>query len=114
MILRLKVRQTKSKVDLRKLLAFFIVISLLFSSHISKNMSHITRIKVILHLEDMFFFVSLRRISFHKHHEIDGHIRHFTVLIDLALVGNDSGRKYIVLRNFQKIIESTVFGVVLA
>jgi len=27
----------------------------------------------------MFFFVSLRRISFHKHHEIDGHIRHFTV-----------------------------------
>ena len=47
MILRLKVRQTKSKVDLRKLLAFFIVISLLFSSHISKNLSHITRIKVI-------------------------------------------------------------------
>ena len=33
---------------------------------------------------------------------------------DLALVGNDSGRKYIVLRNLQKIIESTVFGVVLA
>ena len=38
----------------RKLLAFFIVISLLFSSHISKNLSHITRIRVILHLENIF------------------------------------------------------------
>ena len=75
------------------------------------------------YLKNIFFF-SLRCISFHtlgsaaslveEHHEIDGHIRHLAFLIDFALVGNDSGCKDIVLRNFQKIVESTVFGVVLA
>ena len=50
-------------------------------------------------LKNIFFFVCLRCISFHKHHEIDRHIRHFVILIDLAFVGNDSSRKDIVLRN---------------
>ena len=35
-------------------------------------------------------------------------------MIDFALVGNDSGRKDIVLRNFQKIVERTMLRVVLA
>ncbi len=68
----------------------------------------------ILKLENVFIFVSLRRISFHKHHEIDRHICNLIFLIELSFIGNNSSSKDIVLWNLQEIIESTMLRVVLA
>ena len=65
------------------------------------------------HLENVATFISLRRIGFHKHHEIDRHISDLVFLIELSFVGNDSGRKNIILWCLQKIIEGTVHRIVL-
>ena len=47
-------------------------------------------------LENVFCFISIRCVGFHKHHEIDWHIGHLIYLLNLAFVGKDCGCKDVV------------------
>lgn len=47
-------------------------------------------------LENVFCFISIWCVGFHKHHEIDWHIGNLTYLLNIAFVGNDRGCKDVV------------------
>lgn len=63
--------------------------------------------------EDVCRIILLGCIGLHEHHEIDRHISNLSILIDLALIGNDSCRKDVVIGILQEIVECAVHRVVL-
>ena len=64
--------------------------------------------------KDIIGIVYLWGIYRHEHHKIDGHVGYLAVLANFAFVGDDSGCLDVVIGILQKVIEGTVYGIVLA